>query len=155
MKKISYVADVPLKNTRGQQFVGADADGNQVPLSLNQRNIFLEACEFPQLTEGKSPAPLAARYVRSVVEAIVSQDEETVKARGFWLFEDDHATSLIKSVLAGAPPSQANPRGGPPAQTLHCMLEFYEACEKAEKYVAETKQLNGADKALPEAAQAS
>jgi hypothetical protein len=155
MKKIPYVADVLLKSTRGAQFVAPDANGNQVPLSASQRNMFLEACEFPQLTEGKHPASLAARYVRAVVEAIVTQTEDIVQARGFWLFEDDHAASLIKAVMAGAPPTQANPRGGPPAQTLHCMLEFYEACEKAEKYVAELKSMNGAEKALPEAAQAS
>lgn len=162
MKSLPYVPNVLVTDVRRKPVMvkvrkddGAIEEQQQ---QLIQREMFLLFLEDIGLIQGKKPRE-ASQFLNALYDAIAAQPEELVRARGFWVFEDAHADALARVVRNGPSATQQNPQGGYLVEILHCIGPMLDAVEPEnvkpwKEPTAEPKQMNGAEKALPEVAQA-
>jgi len=167
MKIIPFVPKILITDARRKPIMEIATDDNGEPLldekeqpikrqaSLEQRELFLQRMDDPQLVQGKEPRA-AAKFSNALYDAIEAQTNELVETRGGWVFEDDHADAICRVVRKGPAPTQQNPTGGYNMAIMHNLEPHFDAVENVKPWkdpAAEAKP-NGAEKALPEVAQA-
>jgi len=150
MQSFPYVPDVQLTNVN--RTPALDADGKPVQ-PMTHLQFLIGRLSDTGLTQGMEPIK-ASRFAIKLYDEIEAQ-ADVAKARGHWVFEDDRANALKRIILS---PTVGPTGGGYIPQILHCLLPFLESAEQMKPWkdaAVEAKIQNGAEKALPEVAQAS
>jgi hypothetical protein len=169
MQTIKHVPDVALTNIYGapiqiqEDAKASDHSGESsapklTPAKISQRTFLITMASDPTCAQSQGKTGIDAMlYVQSIREEIARQTDSEVASRGYWQFEDDRAKGLREA--AKKPTGQmgyAMPVGNQMVNLPHCVIDFAVAMrDMAPEPKQEAKQLNGSEKALPEAAQAS
>jgi hypothetical protein len=167
MQAIKYVPDVALTNIYGKAINVQEtiaSENGQPPevkvtqATVSQRTFLITMASDPTCAQSQGKTGIDAMlYVQKIREEIAGQSDEEVAARGYWKFEDDRAKGLKEA--AKKPTGQAGyamPVGDHMLNLPHCMVDFAVAVrDMGPEPRAVPNQLNGAEKALLQPAQAS
>ncbi len=93
MKKIPYLASLELISIEGEPFKAPDGSIRQ----LSQLDFFLGRLSDPAFSENKEGLDAVSFVVVTRLE--LENQKQMAEERGFWLLEDDRASSLQRASL--------------------------------------------------------
>lgn len=148
MKRIPYVADVIVTDLQGEVMKN---DGKEI--TIEQCKFFLQRMGDTKFTTGKEGME-AAEFVLEARKELMDQEKkiEEVKARGYWLLEDERAKALKEVVLH---PSVSSPGPGQAAigyvpGIQHNLVPFGKSIkEMVDDTEAKKKEMDGANTNAP------
>lgn len=119
MIRIPYVPDITLSSLDGEPII--DEEKKQ-PATMGHRRFMLQRMADPKFTAGKEGME-GSIFVQESRVQLLGQNEDEVKARGYWLVENDQGKA-IKEVIMKPTIPQGQQGSGYMPNIQHCLVPF-------------------------------